>query len=167
MNFEHTFFLTDFYVKYLLNSTGFLVDAQTEYGYGHTTVYVAHKDRMDLDNIVSFDGQYLENKQVFEQWIDYYKSRVERINNFLATGSKEVYLFGAHISSQFYKAFGLNMNKIIGLLDNDKKKQGKRVGGIDKEIWSPSVLSGKQAAVIVPESPYAKEIKEGARDRNY
>ena len=74
--------------------------------------------------------------------------------------ARKVYLFGAHITTQFFIGYGLNINKIEAILDNDIYKIGKRVGGIDKKILSPKCLRDVDSAiVIIPNSPYIEEIQ--------
>ena len=36
---------------------------------------------------------------------------------------------------------GLDLTKVVSILDNDKNKQGKRLYGTDMEVESPTVLS--------------------------
>ena len=48
-------------------------------------------------------------------------------NDKLARIESPIYLFGAHVFSQFLIQMGLNTTKIVNILDNDKNKQGKRL----------------------------------------
>lgn len=73
-----------------------------------------------------------------------------------------IFLFGAHLSSQLFMAFGLEIQSIEGFLYNDAYKEGKRVSGTNLYVETPHVLAAfSNAVVIVPETPYSSEIKEG------
>ena len=72
-----------------------------------------------------------------------------------------VYLFGAHVFSQYLLAFGLDEKQIICLLDNDPNKQGKRLYGTNLQVHSPKILSEvKTPVVILRAGVYNKEIRE-------
>ena len=56
--------------------------------------------------------------------------------------------------------FGLKKNKIKCILDNDKKKQNKRLYGTNLKVYSPKILkSAKNATVILRSGVYNNEIK--------
>ena len=56
---------------------------------------------------------------------------------------------------------GLNTNKIVCLLDNDPKKQGRRLYGTKLKVASPKVLAEvKDPIVILKAGVYNDEIKK-------
>ena len=72
-----------------------------------------------------------------------------------------VYLFGAHVFSQYLISFGLDTSKIICLLDNDRRKIGKRLYGTDLISMHPSILTDiKEAIVILRAGTHNEEIKK-------
>jgi hypothetical protein len=72
-----------------------------------------------------------------------------------------IYLFGAHIFSQYLIKNGLNMSKINGILDNDVNKQGKRLYGTELKVMSTDELKNvKTPIVILKTGFYNDEIKE-------
>jgi FlaA1/EpsC-like NDP-sugar epimerase len=72
----------------------------------------------------------------------------------------EIYLFGGHIFSQFLINRGLNISKIVSIIDNDTNKQGKRLYGIPLMVQSPYILRDKKnPAVILVAANYDHEIK--------
>ena len=72
----------------------------------------------------------------------------------------EIYLFGAHIFSQFLIYNGLNVNKIKNVLDNSEMKQGNRLYGTNFKVLSPKVLENKtDVAIILKVANYKNEIK--------
>ena len=72
-----------------------------------------------------------------------------------------VYLFGAHVFSQTLLNFGIDENSIVSILDNDTKKQGKRLYGTNLTIQSPEVLRDVDSpTVILRAGVYTEEIKD-------
>ena len=51
-----------------------------------------------------------------------------------------MFLYGAHIFSQYLLAFGLNQNKIEGILDNSQLKIGKRLYGTNLKVFDPKII---------------------------
>jgi hypothetical protein len=71
-----------------------------------------------------------------------------------------VYLFGAHIFSQYLLKSGLNGSVIVNILDNDQKKQNKRLYGTNLTVESPEILRNvKNPVVILKAGFYNEEIK--------
>ena len=69
-------------------------------------------------------------------------------------------MFGAHVFSQYLISFGLRSKKILYILDNDKKKQNKRLYGTNLTVKSPKILSKyKNPLVILKVGVYFNEIK--------
>lgn len=72
-----------------------------------------------------------------------------------------VYLFGAHIFSEYLLAFGLNDKKIVSILDNSPTKNKKRLYGTRFVIESPKILEGKgKVNLILKAGIYNEEIKK-------
>ena len=74
---------------------------------------------------------------------------------------RPVYLFGAHVFSQYLIEFGLETGKISGLLDNDPNKHGKRLYGTSLFVQSPNILREVlEPLIILKAGVYNTEIKE-------
>jgi hypothetical protein len=74
---------------------------------------------------------------------------------------QKLYLFGAHIFSQYLISFGLNVNLLECIIDNDVNKQGKRLYGTDLKVFSPKILSkDNDPVVILKAGVYNQEIKK-------
>ena len=59
---------------------------------------------------------------MFNQFIDYHLKMVKEINDFVDKYNSSVFLFGAHIFSQYLISFGLKTEKIKFILDNSPIK---------------------------------------------
>ena len=72
-----------------------------------------------------------------------------------------MYLFGAHVFSQYLISFGLETDNIVSLLDNDSNKHNKRLYGTSLMCYAPSVLKDvKNPIVILRAGVYNDEIKK-------
>jgi hypothetical protein len=97
---------------------------------------------------------------MFNEYIKYHLEMVKNINNIIRE-KENVFLFGAHIFSQYLFAFGLDIKPIISILDNSPIKIGKRLYGYDIDVNSPKILSNyKNPTVILKAGLYNQEIKE-------
>ena len=57
--------------------------------------------------------------------------------------------------------FGLDISRIICLLDNDTNKQGKRLYGTNMMVESPKVLADvKKPIVILKAGVYSQEVSD-------
>lgn len=160
INFEHTVFLTETYVDHLLSKHGFRLDSKEYFLEDHSIFYAA--TRVPAVEIVPLPPSlYHMNKRLYNEYIGYHRDLVIGLNDKILTAEGPVYLFGAHVFSQYLLAFGLNSDRIVGLLDNDVNKQGKRLYGTGLMVYSPAVLRDcSGAAVILKAGVYNQEIKE-------
>lgn len=160
LNFEHTMYLTEPYIEYFLTKYGFdLVDKQY-FKNDHSIFYCARKT--DTTSIIELDSNlYDKNKKTFLDYIDYHTKDVNFINGQTKKINHPIFLFGAHIFSQYLISFGLDTKKIVSLLDNDSTKHKKRLYGTDLFCEPPSVLKQiDTATVILRAGGYNEEIKE-------
>jgi hypothetical protein len=166
LGFEHTIFLTEPYVDYLLAAHGFVVLDKEYYLDDHSIFYATQwngktPDTVDYENL--FDKYHSLNKSIFNEFVSFNRNIVVQLNanlQKLNLKESEVYIFGAHIFSQSLLAFGLEKNLITGVLDNDPTKRGKRLYGTDLIVDSPQILASKtNPVVIVKAGPYTEEIK--------
>ena len=86
--------------------------------------------------------------------------QVDKLNEVISETSKEIFLFGGHISSQFLVNFGLNTARLNGILDNSDVKNGKRLYGTRLYISKQDMLSEIQSPmVILKAGQYQEEIR--------
>lgn len=160
LTFEHTVYISEEYVDYLLAESGFEIKAKYEYE-SHSLIYDVVKSSKQTVFKYSLKGLYGKNKLLFNNWYRYHQVKINRLNQYIIDHNlKDVYFFGAHVTLQFYLAFGLNANNIVGVLDNDLYKQGNRVSGTPWRVQSPHILANLWSPVVIlPISPYSEEIK--------
>jgi len=158
LNFEHTFYLTQNVLEFLLQQSGFEIVKVFNFE-NHSLFYHTKLTKKEFPKIAfSF---YKEHKTIFENFKNYNSKEVEKINLHIQKHSGDVFLFGAHIFSQFLFAFGLDKHKINSILDNSLKKQNRRLYGTPFVVRSPSILKvANKPAVILKAAAYNNEIKE-------
>jgi len=156
INFEHTMFLTDYFVDYLFMKHGFVIKDKTFYK-DHSIFYTAEK--VAKSTTPKFENKYDEYKKIFMDFVDYHKSLVSELNAKISVSKEPVYLFGAHIFSIFLFAFGLKKEKIVGIIDNSKLKNKRRLYGTNFIIDYPEVLKDEgKVNMILKAGPYNDEI---------
>lgn len=164
--FEHTYLITEPYIEWLLAEAGFRVGRKQYFGDGHSIFYAAVKDVRVTSYQLPID-LYDYNLKLFHEFMAYHEKMVNDLNEVIDVTDKKIYLFGAHIFTQFLLKFGLHADSIIGVLDNDPKKQGKRLYGTGFTVYSPEILKGKEGVlVIVRMGAYTEEIIDGLREIN-
>ena len=83
----------------------------------------------------------------------------------MSESAHPLYLFGAHVFAQHLIVMGLNTEKIVCLLDNDRNKQGRRLYGTKLKVASPRILAEvKDPIVILKAGVYNDEIKKDIVD---
>ena len=128
----------------------------------HSIFYSFIKSEKSASQITKLDKNlYKKNKDLYLEYLCYYKKLVTKINKQIESSNKDIFLFGAHIFTQYLISFGLDVNKIKLILDNNPDKQGKRLYGTDLFVASPKILKdNNNSSVILQAGVYNKEIKD-------
>ena len=159
LNFEHTMLLTDRFIDALLPQYGLKVTDKTTYK-DHSFFYTAEKTDEAL-SVPLMPNLYAEYRRIFESFVSYHEKTVQELNTIMVESPGEFYLFGAHIFSTFLFAFGLDLSRIQGILDNSPTKKGRRLYGTPFVVNNPEILRGKEdVTVILRAGIYNDEIKE-------
>jgi hypothetical protein len=160
INFEHTVFLTEPYIEYLMAKHGFRLLKKDYFMDDHSIFYAVVRDE-SVKPITLPHGLYEKNKQLFSDYVSYHKELIQDLNSKMCYVKQPVYLFGAHVFAQYLIESGLDTNRIVSLLDNDPNKQGKRLYGTSLMVQSPQVLrTVKNPIVILKAGVYNQEIKD-------
>lgn len=151
--FEHTYYIDEQVLEYILAKNGFEI-----------------KDRIVEEHSIFLRCVKKNNVQIPSTNFDYIR---ELFNNYIVKllddvsqikeniRDEQIYIFGAHIFSQMLVNLGIPENQILNILDNDSKKQGKRMYGTDLTVTSPDCLKDQDSPiVIVRAGAYSSEIKE-------
>lgn len=160
LNFEHTTYLTEDYIEHLLNRHGFRLLRCEYFREDHSIFYASVRDpQVPIDRLSG--DLYMRNRLAYEEYIQYHIELIDDLNSRVDECDGPVYLFGAHVFSQYLLAFGLRPNRLVALLDNDPNKQGKRLYGTALNVISPHELRQvERPSVILKAGVYTQEIRE-------
>lgn len=153
LSFEHTFYLDDLVLYYLLTKTGF---QPVEWHINDHSIFVK---AVKTNNVLKLNHSFSYSEMLFNNYIKRQYQDVENIREKLA--DRKFYLFGAHIFSQSLFNFGLDQTQVINLLDNDPNKHNKRLYGTPCMVKSPECLKDvEQPIVVLRGGSYTKEIAD-------
>jgi hypothetical protein len=160
INFEHTIYITEPYIEYFLSKYNFKIIEKQYFRKDHSIFYCARKVLNNIDHKLS-DNLYDLNKSTFQKYIKHHIDDVNTINETIDREKIPVYLFGAHVFSQYLISFGLNTSNIVYLLDNDIRKENKRLYGTSLISKTPKILKDiPKALVILRAGVYNEEVKK-------
>jgi len=150
INFEHTVFITEPYIEYLLSKHGFKQVAKQYFKDNHSIFY-AYESDSSVETLSLPDNLYEHNKKLYQDYVDYHKILISDLNEKIDNISEDqpIYLFGAHVFAQYLIEFGLDTSRIICLLDNDTNKQGKRLYGTNMMVESPKILLDVDNPIVI------------------
>jgi len=151
--FEHTYYIDDLVLENLLSKCGFKVDRMHQ---NEHSIFV-RASRKDKTEKKEYDFSYI--KKMFDSYVFSLASDVKEICN--KVGNENVFIFGAHIFSQFILNLGLDEDSVVYVLDNDTTKHGKRLYGTDLLVESPEILKEYDSPkVVLRGGIYTEEIKQ-------
>jgi hypothetical protein len=160
LNFEHSIFLTEPYVEHMLAKHGFKLLNKKYFMDDHSIFYSTVRDSTVLPIELPSD-LYGKNKLLYSNYVKYHNDLILDINLKISNIEAPIYLFGAHVFAQYLIESGLDISKIISLLDNDQAKQGKRLYGTSLMVQSPKILQNvMNPIVILKAGVYNTEIKK-------
>lgn len=158
MNFEHTTFLSEEYVDFLLIHSGYKILRKKYFG-EHSIFYHTTLDSNEYTT-PNYPKNYIQNKRRISEYFDFFTSKSKEINSAIKNHVGKKFLFGAHIFAQLLIKSGLDTSKIDYLLDNDKSKHNKRLYGTDLEVLNPTVLKNENSPLVILNAGiYNEEIK--------
>lgn len=157
INFEHTYLLTEELLDYLLAKNCFET-IEKHYFDDHSIFYATRKNRQAKP--VPLVNRYQEYKTLYQEFFSYFQNEVARLNHLIENFSGPVYLFGAHIFSQFLLYLGLNAGKVDKILDNSREKNKKRLYGTALRVGPPEAIGDlAPVAVILKAGQYQDEVR--------
>lgn len=160
INFEHTVFLTEPYIDYLLAKHRFRLIDKEYFLEDHSIFYTAVRDP-SVAPIELQPNLSAQNRQIYEEYVGYHEALIGDLNRKIQDAIAPVYLFGAHIFSQYLIVNGMSTDKIVSILDNDPIKQGRRLYGTNLVVQSPKVLNETATPIVILKAGiYNEEIKQ-------
>ena len=165
LNIEHTMYLPEYVIEQLLEKFGFKVLRKEYYLTDHSIFFECQKVETNYDLCLDFGSQCLYEFNNYNKFKD--NEHGELCDKIDALGKKEIFLFGAHIFSQYLIHRGISTAKIISILDNDTEKQGNRLYGTMINVQSPKMISTiSEPIVVLRAGVYNNEISQQLREIN-
>jgi len=155
--FEHSLFVSEEIIDHMLKNVGFEI-IEKHYYLDHSIFYSCKKTEPVSVQYPTY--LYTQNKNLFLDFLEFYQRKIDYLNLHISKFNGKVFIFGAHIFSQFMLFNGLKTEKVQSILDNSKMKIDKRLYGTKFLVQHPSVLANEtDFAVIVNAGAYTTEIK--------
>jgi len=160
LHFEHTIFLNEKIIIYFLNFYGYTLIEFKKY-LNHSLFFKFKKTNNKKNTLF----ELVDLKNIFIKNHEFHLNKIYEINNKL-NEFQEVYIFGAHVNSQFYVYNGLN--KLSGVLDNSPYKKNKFLYGTNYKVYSPDILINKKNVGVICShiGTYYKEVIDGLTTKN-
>jgi hypothetical protein len=144
---EHTYFINDTLIRYMFNNCGYICKGFKEFC-KHSYFYYFEKTNIPI----LYD---IPKLYITEKILDIYKPK--QIDTPFGKSEHEFIAPAGHYGQYIYNIF--YPKNIIGFLDNDIYKQGKRVYGTPYSTYSYNkLLSYDNPHVYVYAGPYSDEI---------
>ena len=165
LDFEHNFFIIEEYIDVILNNNNFDI-LEKQYYLDHSIIYITKKIGKNIE-IQEYPNLYKVNREIAVNFKNYYDNEIVRLNNIVDNFDGELYLFGGTGFSIYLIVFGLITEKIICILDNDPKKEDKKVYGTNFIVKNPEIIKNiDNVAVILKAATYQNEIETQLRELN-
>lgn len=163
LHFEHTYFINEDVLEFLAINNGFEVVKIKKYE-NHSIFFKLQK-KISLSN----KNVKLNLFEKFNINFNQHKNNIKNINEKL-NGLKDyhIFLFGAHVSSQFYIYNGLKIDNILNIIDNDVTKSSYNLYGTDLIVRSPIKIKNINKCVVICShvGVYYEEIKKQLKKIN-
>ena len=160
ITFEHTILIEEDTIEQLLNQIGLQLEEKHYFKEAHSIFYCFKKVSVNTNtDKLTLVTHYDENVKLVSNFIEKTKKDCNAIN-IKIQNTKNVYIFGAHVFTQFLINIGLETANIVYVIDNDADKHNKRLYGTDLFVRSPQCLANaKDATVILFAGNYTEEVK--------
>jgi len=160
LNFEHTYYISPADLRKILGLLGLSIVGERAFQ-DHSIFFACEKPPLDStspEKELIFDSSGSEALQrawlLIEQVAQRFNSLMDQSPN--ARG----YVFGAHVFAQGLFAKGLDAQRVLAILDNDKKKINKRLSGTNLFVQSPDTIVADESPVVaLMASHYQDEIR--------
>ena len=154
--FEHTIFLNKENITHVLKRNNFDIVNTIDYE-NHSMLY--HCKKIPIQSSIPANPFTIKNYyDSFFSTLDYYKTFIKTCNDTIELTNKDVYIFSASYNTQILLTMGLFSEKIKGILDNSKDKQGKYLYGYNLQIFNPSITANNNCIIILKNGYYVNEV---------
>jgi len=161
LNTEHTYYIDNNFLINLLKSYGFNLVEKIDY-INHSVLFYFRRETVKQIQDLDFKNKNYN--------IDLYFNRINKtveLFNSVLELNNTVYLWPASIHSQYLFIFGLNYQKLKGLLDNSKLKINKKIYGSNLNVYSFSdTIKNNDIIFLINGGVFYKEIENTLKQNN-
>ena len=148
---QHIFYCGYEYISYMFSLFNYRCDTFFSYN-GNFKSYMF---KFVLDNTISSKPVPSTNIKLYK---DIYVSKIKHIQDFQAPPN--CYITPSGIYGQFIYYFLRNKDNIIGFLDNNLQRHGKKLYGTDKTVFNPQNIDYNNSIILLCDCPYKEELKK-------
>ena len=149
---QHIFFCGKEYITYIFS----LFNYRCEEFFAYEGNVKSYMFKFVLDLTIPPNPTPSTNIQLYK---NIYVKKVQDIQRFQTPSN--CYIAPSGIYGQFLYYFLNNKENIIGFLDNNTQRHGKKLYGTDKTVFDPHTIDYSNAIVILCDCPYKEEIYNG------
>jgi hypothetical protein len=161
LNFEHTYFFDRALLVWMLRDAGFGVEEPSRFE-RHSLFVAAGPDAEP--GTAGPPPAAGAGARAFTRFVAAARADAAVLARRAAAHDGPVYLFGAHVFSQFLLGCGFPAAHATAVLDNDPAKRGLRLYGTPLTVVAPEQIAGaRDVAVIVRATHYTAEISAQLR----
>jgi len=162
INFEHTYFIGVEMLEAMCLRHGLRVIEKQLFLDDHS-IFIATERTIRQD--VELPQDLSVNQAKYRNYLGINYEQVRKINALISAHSGPVYVFGAHVFTQYLIAFGLDISRVTMILDNDPAKHGRRLTGSMLSVAGPGVLKDvNDALVVLRAGVYNDEVRSDIID---
>lgn len=159
LNTEHTFYVSNKYIKNLFKLYNFTLIEETFYE-GHSVIFYFKRSKVNLiENNITIE--FKNNIETIPLYFNNIDKIITYFNNVINDAEIPVYIWPCSIHTIFLTVFGLNINKISNILDNSPLKINKKVYGLDKICldFNEVLKKNEKSIIILNGGIFNKEVE--------
>jgi hypothetical protein len=153
LNSQHIYFCGKEHMDYLFSKYGY--KSQVSYIYDHNIKSIMVK-------YILSDSLPLQIPSINKLQVDnIYINKVNRLKNIKLPSNTYIMPSGLYGQYLYYFLTENEKSKVVGFLDNNEARSGKRLFGTDKLVYTPQTFDLSTINILLCDCPYIDEIKEG------
>ena len=165
LHFEHTYFIDEVFVKKLAILTGFNINKTYRYN-NHSVFFNLTKISNDLNK----QDDNIEHNNISDRFLELYDNLKKSIFNLnkIISNYDNIFIYGAHVTTQSYIFNGLDTTKFLGVIDGSESKIGNYLHSTKLMTYNSSITTKyTNVAVICSHMGiYMNEISEKLKSIN-
>lgn len=156
--FEHLTFLPELEVLGIMQHAGFNLIEKEEFE-GHSVFFAFEKAGNPINRRYKSIVSDRDFELLCREYLLHIKDFTEKSNDLMHKFEGPIFIYGAHIFSQYLAAAGLRTDRLHGILDSNPSKHGQRLYGTSLEVRDPLTIDIKTPTlVLLPMGNYEKEV---------